>query len=247
MPQPPLWLSNPPPATPNRRRGERKEKPGAAVGEEENLAGEQPESAVDHAGKERSRAPSVCYREPPLRRDTTPPLLCLYLARFGWQPEALAIVAAAPTPTAIDVQAPFDDVTGLPLIMCPDCKDVRLFAATTTKSQYNVGRRFFKCPRKNYSNGTCSRYWFEEEYVVYLEDHGYLLPPSSTIAAASTSEVPELVGKIDSLEQSLNEVKEMVGKNREGMGSCICLVCGCLNVTIFLVLAILLVVALVLK
>jgi len=47
--------------------------------------------------------------------------------------------------------------------------------------------------------GTCSRYWFEEEYVVYLEDHGYLLPPSSTIAAASTSEVPELVGKIDSL------------------------------------------------
>jgi len=95
--------------------------------------------------------------------------------------------------------------------------------------------------------GTCSRYWFKEEYVVYLEDHGYLLPPSSTIAAASTSEVPELVGKIDSLEQNLNEVKEMVGKNREGMGSCICLVCGCLNVTIFLVLAILLVVALVLK
>jgi len=39
----------------------------------------------------------------------------------------------------------------------------------------------------------------------------------------------------------------MVGKNREGMGSYICLVCGCLNVTIFLVLAILLVVALVLK
>ena len=82
--------------------------------------------------------------------------------------------------------------------------------------------------------------------MVYLEDHGYLLPPSSTIAAASTSEVRELVGKIDSLEQNLNEVNEMVGKNREGMGSCICLVCGCLNVT-FLVLAILLVVVVVLK
>ena len=73
-------------------------------------------------------------------------------ARFGRQPEALAVVAAAPTPTAIDVQAPLDDVIGLPLIMCPDCKDVRLFAATTMKSQYNVGRRFFKCPQKNYSN-----------------------------------------------------------------------------------------------
>jgi hypothetical protein len=57
---------------------------------------------------------------------------------------------------------------------------------------------------------------------------------------------PELVEKIDSLEQNLNKVKEMVGKNREGMGSCICLVCGCLNV-IFLVLAILLVVTGVLK
>ena len=91
--------------------------------------------------------------------------------------------------------------------------------------------------------GRCSRYWFEEEYMVYLEDHGYLLPASSTIAAASTTEVPELVGKIDSLEQNLNEVKEMVGKNREGLGSCICLVCGCVNVTIFVVLAIGLVVA----
>ncbi|CAD6226899.1 unnamed protein product [Miscanthus lutarioriparius] len=95
-------------------------------------------------------------------------------------------------------------------------------------------------------DGTCARYWFEEEYVVFLLDNGYLPSAASTIAPASTTEVPELVGKIDSLEQSLNKVKEMVGKNREGMGSCICLVCGCLNVT-FLVLAILLVVIVMLK
>ena len=95
--------------------------------------------------------------------------------------------------------------------------------------------------------GKCSRYWFEEEYVVYLEDHGFLLPASSTVAAASTIEIPELVGKIDTLEQNLNKVKEMVGKKREGMGSCICLVCGCVNVAMFLVLAILLVVAVVFK
>jgi len=94
--------------------------------------------------------------------------------------------------------------------------------------------------------GTCARYWFEEEYVVFLLDNGYLPSAASTIAPASTTEVPDLVGKIDSLEQSLNKVKEMVGKNREGMGSCICLVCGCLNVT-FLVLAILLVVIVMLK
>ena len=94
--------------------------------------------------------------------------------------------------------------------------------------------------------GTSSRYWFKEEYVVYLQDNGYLLPASLTIVAASTTDVPELVDKIDSIEENLNKVKEMVVKNREGMGSCICLVCGCLNVT-FLVLAILLVVAVVLK
>jgi len=37
--------------------------------------------------------------------------------------------------------------------------------------------------------GTCTRYWFEEEYVVFLHDNGYLLSASSTIAAASTTEV----------------------------------------------------------
>ncbi|KAG2605649.1 hypothetical protein PVAP13_4NG089234 [Panicum virgatum] len=172
-------------------------------------------------------------------------------ARVALQPGPLAVVAAVPPPTAVDLQAPLDDMTGLPLIMCPTCKDVRVFAATTMKSQYNIGKRFFKYPparlwKFQFSgslNGRCSRYWFEEEYVVYLEDHGYLLPASSTIAAASTTEVPELVGKIDSLEQNLNEMKEVVGKNREGLGSCICLVCGCVNVTIFVVLATGLVVA----
>ncbi|KAG2571840.1 hypothetical protein PVAP13_7KG121866 [Panicum virgatum] len=147
--------------------------------------------------------------------------------RVALQPGPLAVVAAVPLPTTVDLQAPLDDMTGLPLIMCPTCKDVRVFAAITTKSQYNIGKRFFKCPRQGYGNGRCSRYWFEEEYMVYLEDH----------------EVPELVGKIDRLEQNLNEVKEMVGKNMEGLGSCICLVCGCVNVTIFVVLAIGLVVA----
>ncbi|RCV23520.1 hypothetical protein SETIT_5G012700v2 [Setaria italica] len=157
-------------------------------------------------------------------------------ARVSLQPTPLAIVATAPPPTVVEPPAPIDDVIGLPLIMCPDCKDVRVFAATTMQSNDNTGRRFFKCSRKNYRNGTCTRYWLEEEYVVFLHDNGYLLSASSTIATASTIEVPELVEKIDSLEQNLNKVKEMVGKNREGMGSCICLVCGYLNVT-FLVLS----------
>ena len=95
--------------------------------------------------------------------------------------------------------------------------------------------------------GKCKSYWFEEEYVVYLHDNGYLLAAGSTIVEALTTEVPEVVGKIDSLEKNLKKVKEIVGKNREGIGSCICLVCGCVNVTLFLVLAIFMVVAFLLK
>ena len=53
--------------------------------------------------------------------------------------------------------------------------------------------------------------------MVFLHDNGYLLLASSTIGAASTTKVPKLVEKIDSLEQNRNKVKEMVGKNRECM------------------------------
>ena len=66
--------------------------------------------------------------------------------------------------------------------------------------------------------------------MVFLVDNGYLPSVHPTIAVASTTDVPELVGKIESLEENLNKVKEMVGKNREGIGSCICLVCECNNI-----------------
>ena len=82
--------------------------------------------------------------------------------------------------------------------------------------------------------------------MVFLSDNGYLPSASLTIGAASTTNIPELVDRIDNLELNLNKVKEMVGQSRDGLGNWICLVCGCLNVT-FLVLAILLVVTVVLK
>jgi hypothetical protein len=77
--------------------------------------------------------------------------------------------------------------------------------------------------------------------VVFLGDNGYL--PS----ASTTTEVPEAVEKIGSLEENLNKLTEIVGKNKGGLGSCICLVCGCVNVTLFLLLAIFLVLAVVFK
>ena len=73
-------------------------------------------------------------------------------ARVALQPTPLVVVAAAPLPMVVDLETLIDDVSGLPLIMCPDCKDVRVFAANTTQSGLNFGKRYFKCPRKNYQN-----------------------------------------------------------------------------------------------
>jgi hypothetical protein len=67
------------------------------------------------------------------------------------QPGALAVVHdVAPLAVAVNMDALIDEVSKLPMIMGPECKDVRVFAATTTQSLYNNGRRYFKCPRKNY-------------------------------------------------------------------------------------------------
>jgi hypothetical protein len=71
-------------------------------------------------------------------------------ARDALHPRSLAVVAAAPLGVTDDLEASMDEVTGLPLIRCPECMDVRVFAATTTQSQRNIGKRYFKCPRKNY-------------------------------------------------------------------------------------------------
>ena len=72
-------------------------------------------------------------------------------ARDVVEPRPLAIVAAGSLPIGVDLEAPIDEVTRLPLIVCPTCKDVRVFAANT-KNGSNVGKRFFKCLRKNYNN-----------------------------------------------------------------------------------------------
>jgi hypothetical protein len=71
-------------------------------------------------------------------------------ARVVHQPGPLVVHDAAPLAAAVDLDPVIDEVSKLPLIMCPECRDVRVFGATTTQSQYNNGKRFFKCPRKNY-------------------------------------------------------------------------------------------------
>lgn len=48
---------------------------------------------------------------------------------------------------SLDGPDPIDLLSGLPLIICPRCKDIRLIALTCVRPTQNVGKRFFKCPR----------------------------------------------------------------------------------------------------
>ncbi|CAO2142806.1 unnamed protein product [Urochloa humidicola] len=77
-------------------------------------------------------------------------------------------------PSALVLDDEVDDVTGLPLIVCPFCKDVRLVADTTRWSIKNLGKRYFKCPRSIPGDPmSCRMYKFQEQYVVYLKQKGY--------------------------------------------------------------------------
>ncbi|CAN6339307.1 unnamed protein product [Urochloa humidicola] len=66
-----------------------------------------------------------------------------------------------------------DQVTGLPLIQCPECKDVSLIALTV-KHTKNRGKRFFKCPRnKRWVPGSCPIFMLQPQYEEYLLKNGF--------------------------------------------------------------------------
>ena len=64
-------------------------------------------------------------------------------------PVALLHPLAIVPPPSLAVEPPpvVDRATGLPLILCPEGKDMRLRALMN--SRRNLGRRFFKCPRNH--------------------------------------------------------------------------------------------------
>jgi hypothetical protein len=54
----------------------------------------------------------------------------------------------AATPLEVMPLRVVDEETGLPLIMCPKCNQLRL-TAFTCKWTKNQGKRYFKCPRND--------------------------------------------------------------------------------------------------
>ncbi|KAG2642783.1 hypothetical protein PVAP13_2KG215691, partial [Panicum virgatum] len=108
-----------------------------------------------------------------------------------------------------------DRATGLPLILCPEAKDMRLRALMN--SHRNLGRRFFKCPRNHeYTRSSCPTYIFQEVYGAYILEKGFIGPNPSVNA------IPELLQEFEQLHIGLDEVKEC------------CVATGCINVVLVL-------------
>ncbi|XP_021305876.1 uncharacterized protein LOC110431275 isoform X2 [Sorghum bicolor] len=91
---------------------------------------------------------------------------------------------------------PIDPVTKLPLLICPDCKDINFVAYTVRKPDSpNLGRRFFKCPRNNPG----------EEYERYIlaatTDHGVIqeaeVTLSTDLSPTDQENLAEVVGDRD--------------------------------------------------
>ena len=69
----------------------------------------------------------------------------------------------------VDPEAPIDEVSKLPLIKCPECKDRRVFPNTTMKSEVNRGKRYFKCPRQSYVSVVGCDSFFGPQFSIFIE------------------------------------------------------------------------------
>ncbi|CAL5077304.1 unnamed protein product [Urochloa decumbens] len=153
-------------------------------------------------------------------------------------PEAPA--AIAPLETTIP---PLGDATGLPLIVCPNCGDLRL-VAFTCKWTKNCSKTFFKHPRKDdLVANKCGIIMVQSQYEQYLKKNkkiGYL--GSTSLVDA----VPNLL--IEEVEQGklgLHEMKEELAmvklgmdemKNKEHKRNCSRVGCPCIFVVSLVVL-----------
>ncbi|CAO2141992.1 unnamed protein product [Urochloa humidicola] len=103
-----------------------------------------------------------------------------------------------------------DDVTGLPLVLCPSCKDLKL-TAFTCKWTVNRGKRFFKCPRNNYWEANrCGIIMNQAQYEAYLQGKHDALAVEGRVDAALMEDgaPPQLLEKFEKLLLEVCQLKE---------------------------------------
>ncbi|CAN6307808.1 unnamed protein product [Urochloa humidicola] len=105
-----------------------------------------------------------------------------------------------------------DDVTGLPLVVCPRCKDLRLIAFTC-KWTKNRGKRFFKCPRNNdWAVNRCGIIMVQSQYENYLQGKNDVLPALMVEATP-----PQLIEEIKQVKMECSEMKEELAMVKLGI------------------------------
>ncbi|KXG22209.1 hypothetical protein SORBI_3009G172100 [Sorghum bicolor] len=146
----------------------------------------------------------------------------------------------------LDGPDPVDLETGLPLIVCQSCKDVRLIALTSTR-QNSCGKRFFKCPRNKEKDPTsCRSYYFQADYETLLRGIGKIGLPRETTPARTQSlhslaqtRTPDasLPEQIDDIRKKIIELSGRVS-TLSTQGSLTTVLISCILTMVFLVASI---------
>ncbi|CAO2047580.1 unnamed protein product [Urochloa humidicola] len=69
---------------------------------------------------------------------------------------------------------PVSELSGFPLVRCPQCGLARVVEGRTKKDTENHGRLYFKCPRNGFTK-LCGYYGFEKQYFQLLKDLGVVV------------------------------------------------------------------------
>ncbi|CAL4970110.1 unnamed protein product [Urochloa decumbens] len=105
---------------------------------------------------------------------------------------------------------PVGELSGFPLVPCPDCGLARVVEGRTKKDSENHGRLYFKCPRNGFPK-LCGFYRFEKQYFQKLKDLGVIVVRPSQWAEMVNEEVDSVQSPNDdklkkSLEQKMDNV-----------------------------------------
>ncbi|CAD6248002.1 unnamed protein product [Miscanthus lutarioriparius] len=80
------------------------------------------------------------------------------------------------------------ELSGFPLIVCPECGLDRVVEGQMKKEGENQGRLYFKCARNTYPK-VCGYYRFEKQYFQKLKDDGVIVVRPSNWAQMLDEEV----------------------------------------------------------
>ncbi|CAL5043688.1 unnamed protein product [Urochloa decumbens] len=129
----------------------------------------------------------------------------------AWQGSTVPRLGAG-RPLEVVPPPEIDDVTGLPLVVCPHCRDLKLTAFTCRWTR-NRGNRFFKCPRnEDWVANRCGIIMNQAQYENYLQGKN-----DAVSALMGDGAPPQLIEEIEQVQLEVSELKEELALVKLGM------------------------------